>query len=176
MVHAQRGYRLAQQDIVRHRRISSPPPRAGISFPHEAKLYIFPMIGKRPATAPSDNDILTALGRYGRREHFPVKQAGYGRTISLYRSRPSHRIGGVNDSPKGNVLLYTTGDGLPGIEVTLVNDTVWLTADQMATLFQRNKSTISRHIRNVFESGELASDSVVAFFATTATDGKWMIS
>ena len=103
---------------------------------------------------------------------FPVKQAGYGRTISLYRRRPSHRIGGVNDSPKGNVLLYTTGDGLPGIEVTLVNDTVWLTADQMATLFQRNKSTISRHIRNVFESGELASDSVVAFFATTATDGK----
>ena len=45
--HAQRGYRLAQQDIVRRRRISSPPPRAGISFPHEAKLFIFPMIGKK---------------------------------------------------------------------------------------------------------------------------------
>ena len=49
---------------------------------------------------------------------------------------------------------------------------MWLTADQMDELFQRNKSTISRHIRNVFESGELKADSVVAFFATTAADGK----
>lgn len=54
----------------------------------------------------------------------------------------------------------------------LSGDTVWLTADQLAELFQRNKSTISRHIRNVLESGELRQDSVVAFFATTATDGK----
>ena len=89
----------------------------------------------------------------------------------MYRRRPSHRIGGVNDSPKGNVLLYTTGDGLPGIEVTLVNDTVWLTADQIATLFQRNKSTISRHIKNVFESGELEESSTVAFFATVQCEG-----
>ena len=58
------------------------------------------------------------------------------------------------------------------IEVTLANDTVWLTADQIAELFQRNKSTISRHIKNVFESGELKPDSVVAKNATTAYDGK----
>ena len=58
------------------------------------------------------------------------------------------------------------------IEVTLTNDTVWLTADQMAELFQRNKSTISRHIKNVFESGELKQDSVVAKNATTESDGK----
>ena len=68
-------------------------------------------------------------------------------------------------------MLYTTGDGIPGIEVTLVNDTVWLTADQMATLFQRNKSTISRHIKNVFESGELEESSTVAFFATVQREG-----
>ena len=54
--------------------------------------------------------------------------------------------------------------------MTLVDDNVWLTADQMATLFQRNKSTISRHIKSIFESGELEPDSVVAFFATTAVD------
>ena len=77
----------------------------------------------------------------------------------------------MNDSPKGNVLLYTTGDGLPGIEVTLVNDTVWLTADQMATLFQRNKSTISRHINNIYTSGELEEASTVAFFATVQREG-----
>ena len=72
---------------------------------------------------------------------------------------------------KGNILLYQTEDGLTKIEVTLVDDNVWLTADQMAELFQRNKSTISRHIRNVFESGELKPEVVVAFFATTTQHG-----
>ena len=73
---------------------------------------------------------------------------------------------------KGQILLYQSADGDSKIEVRLENDTVWLTADQMAELFQRNKSTISRHIRNVLEDGELEESSVVAFFATTATDGK----
>ena len=75
-------------------------------------------------------------------------------------------------TPQGNIILYQTEDGQSRIDVTLSGDTVWLTADQMAELFQRNKSTISRHIRNAFESGELNPDSVVAFFATTASDGK----
>lgn len=72
---------------------------------------------------------------------------------------------------KGNIILYQTPDGQSKIEVTLSGDTVWLTADQMAELFQRNKSTISRHIRNVFEEGELQTDMVVAFFATTTQHG-----
>lgn len=55
----------------------------------------------------------------------------------------------------GEILLYQTSDGSSRIEVTLVNETVWLSLDQMAELFQRNKSTISRHIKNIFESGEL---------------------
>ena len=76
----------------------------------------------------------------------------------------------MND--KGNIILYTTPDGEAKIEVTLQNETVWLTLDQMAELFQRNKSTISRHIKNIFETGELVEDSVVAKNATTATDGK----
>ena len=78
----------------------------------------------------------------------------------------------TDGTPQGNIILYQTEDGQSRIDVTLSDDTVWLTADQMAELFQRNKSTISRHIRNVFESGELKPDSVVAFFATTAADGK----
>ena len=73
---------------------------------------------------------------------------------------------------KGEILLYVTPDGQTKIDVTLVNETVWLTLDQMATLFQRNKSTVSRHIKDAFESGELEKKSVVAFFATTAADGK----
>lgn len=77
-----------------------------------------------------------------------------------------------SEFPKGNILLYQTQDGETKIEVTLSQDTVWLTADQMAELFQRNKSTISRHIKNVLESGELEENSVVAKNATTASDGK----
>ncbi|WP_299230106.1 virulence RhuM family protein [uncultured Bacteroides sp.] len=71
----------------------------------------------------------------------------------------------------GNIILYQTEDGKSRIEVTLCNDTVWLTADQMAELFQRNKSTISRHIKNVFDDGELNQDSTVAFFATVQNEG-----
>lgn len=73
---------------------------------------------------------------------------------------------------KGQIILYQTPDGDSKIEVRLENDTVWLSADQMAELFQRNKSTISRHIKSVLEDGELEESSVVAFFATTAADGK----
>ena len=78
----------------------------------------------------------------------------------------------MEHADKGQIILYQTQDGESKIEVTLANETVWLSADQMAELFQRNKSTISRHIKNVFEEDELSQDSVVAFYATTASDGK----
>ncbi len=74
--------------------------------------------------------------------------------------------------PNSNILMYTTEDGLTKIEATFENDTVWLSIDQMAELFQRDKSTISRHIKNIFEEGELNRNAVVANFATTASDGK----
>ena len=77
----------------------------------------------------------------------------------------------MESNNKGNILLYQTEDGQSKIEVTLNNNTVWLTADQMAELFQRNKSTISRHIKNVFDDGELKQEVVVAFFATTTQHG-----
>ena len=68
--------------------------------------------------------------------------------------------------------MYTTEDGVTKVEVTFDNDTVWLSLDQIADLFQRNKSTISRHIKNIFLEGELSRNSVVAKFATTGSDGK----
>ncbi|MFZ7223105.1 virulence RhuM family protein [Avibacterium avium] len=70
------------------------------------------------------------------------------------------------------MILYTAADGGIQIKVTLEDETVWLTLDQMAQLFGRDKSTVSRHIKNIFEEGELQRDSVVANFATTASDGK----
>ena len=71
----------------------------------------------------------------------------------------------------GQIILFQTQGGETKIEVRLSNETVWLTADQMAELFQRNKSTISRHIKNVFESGELDPNVVVAKYATTTQHG-----
>ena len=78
----------------------------------------------------------------------------------------------MNDKPNSSIIMYTTDDGITKVEATVDNETVWLSIDQMAELFQRDKSTISRHIKNVFTDGELGRDSVVANFATTATDGK----
>ena len=72
----------------------------------------------------------------------------------------------------GELILYQTEDGLTKINVNMRNETVWLSLDQMAELFGRDKSTISRHIKNVFSEGELDRNSVVANFATTAADGK----
>ena len=73
---------------------------------------------------------------------------------------------------KADMIIYTTEDGLTKVETTFDGDTVWLSIDQMAELFQRDKSTISRHIKNIFTEGELQRDSVVAKFATTAADRK----
>lgn len=76
----------------------------------------------------------------------------------------------MND--RGEIVIYQTQDGLAKLDVILEGETVWITQDQMTELFQRDKSTISRHIKNIFEDGELEEKSVVAFFATTASDGK----
>lgn len=73
---------------------------------------------------------------------------------------------------RGEIIIYQTEDGLTKINVNLQNETVWLSLDQMAELFQRDKSTISRHIKNIFNEGELSKNSVVANYATIASDGK----
>lgn len=73
---------------------------------------------------------------------------------------------------QNNILIYTTLDGKKKLEVNLKDETLWLSLDQIAELFQRNKSTISRHIKNIFAEGELDAKSVVAKFATTASDRK----
>ena len=79
----------------------------------------------------------------------------------------------MNDS---NIIMYTTEDGLTKIEVTFDEDTVWLSLDQMAELFQRDKSTISRHIKNIFTEGELRQNSTVAKFATVQMEGSRSVS
>ena len=73
---------------------------------------------------------------------------------------------------ENNIIIFKTEDEQIKVDVRFYEESVWLTIDQMAELFERNKSTISRHISNIFSEGELERNSVVAKFATTASDGK----
>ena len=66
-----------------------------------------------------------------------------------------------------DIVIYQTEDGLIKIDVRVANETVWLSLDEISELFQRNKSTISRHIKNIFQEGELEKEVVVAKYATT---------
>jgi prophage maintenance system killer protein len=72
----------------------------------------------------------------------------------------------------GEIIIYQTEDGQAKLDVRLEQETIWLSLDQIAVLFGRDKSVISRHLNNVFKSQELLRDSVVAKNATTASDGK----
>ena len=74
--------------------------------------------------------------------------------------------------PSGEFLLYQTEDGRSRIECRLRDETLWLSLNQISELFDRDKSVMSKHLKNIFEEGELARDSVVAQNATTAADGK----
>jgi prophage maintenance system killer protein len=73
---------------------------------------------------------------------------------------------------QNQVVIYTAGDGTLQVDVRLRDQSLWLSLDQISTLFGRDKSVISRHIKNIFKTAELSQDSVVANFATTAADGK----
>ena len=73
---------------------------------------------------------------------------------------------------ENNIVIFKTEDNQIAVDVRFYDESVWLTLDQMATLFDRDKSTISRHIKNIFTEGELVRNAVVANFATTASDGK----
>ena len=73
---------------------------------------------------------------------------------------------------KSQIIIYQTKDGLTKIETRLEDETVWLTQAQLCELFQKSKSSISEHIKHIFEEGELNEFSVVRNFRTTANDGK----
>jgi DNA ligase (NAD+) len=72
----------------------------------------------------------------------------------------------------GEIVFYKAEDGESSFEVRLYEESVWLSLNQMVELFGRDKSVISRHLNNIFKSGELKRDAVVAKNATTAADGK----
>lgn len=74
--------------------------------------------------------------------------------------------------PGGEVVLYSAPDGTVRLDVRFEKESVWLTQKEMSVLFATERSVITKHLRNIFSSGELERNSVSAFFAHTAPDGK----
>lgn len=72
----------------------------------------------------------------------------------------------MNESNLSEIVLFESSDGTVSLDVQTDRETVWLSLNQIASLFDRDKSTISRHIKNVYEEGELDESSTVALFAT----------
>ncbi|MDD4997161.1 MAG: hypothetical protein PHI99_03365 [Syntrophales bacterium] len=85
--------------------------------------------------------------------------------------RKSNLMLAAGDS-SGEIILYTVPDGAVNLDVKLEKETVWLTQKQMSELFDTERSVITKHLRNIFNTGELLRDSVCAKFAQTAADGK----
>ena len=77
--------------------------------------------------------------------------------------------------PNSEIILYQTEDGRTRVQCRFENETVWLTQAQMADLFQRERSVITKHIRNIFEEGELVEEAVCANYARTAADGNRIV-
>ena len=86
-------------------------------------------------------------------------------------SQSNDALQSIQNSNQNQIIMYRPDDTI-SLNVRLENETVWLSIDMMSELFQRDKSTISRHIKNIFSERELMPISVVANFATTASDGK----
>ena len=78
----------------------------------------------------------------------------------------------MKNNEQSDFIIFKTQDEKIAVDVRFENETVWLTQDQMGMLFDKAKSTISEHIKHIFEEGELDENSVVRKFRTTAADGK----
>lgn len=78
------------------------------------------------------------------------------------------------EETRGEIAIYRAKDGRTRLDVSLQMDTVWLSLNQMAALFGRDKSAISRHLSNIFATRELDRDSTVAFFCNSST-GRWTL-
>ena len=78
----------------------------------------------------------------------------------------------IMDQNNSQIILYQTADGKTKVEVKMDGETVWLTQDQMAELFEKGRSTVAEHILNAFKERELNEESVCREFRRTGTDGK----
>ena len=92
----------------------------------------------------------------------------------MTKNKPSLRRRVLKEPPAsygGEIVLYQAPDGSVKLDVRLERDTIWLSLNQMALLFERDKSVISRHLRNIYREGELDMESTVAFLQQFKTKG-----
>ncbi|ELM3738403.1 virulence RhuM family protein [Yersinia ruckeri] len=78
----------------------------------------------------------------------------------------------ITQSPAGEFVMFASSDGIVRVECRFESDTLWLSQAMICELYGKAKATISGHIKNIFEDGELEENSVVRFYRTTASDGK----
>ena len=95
-------------------------------------------------------------------------------TAAPMPSRARHSNGAI-EMASTEFLLYQSEDGLARIEVRMVGDDVWLSLTQLTELFGRDKSVISRHIKNIYDEGEVPRNATVAVFATVQAEGSWRL-
>ena len=94
-------------------------------------------------------------------------------TIQIYNNMATHTNQNQLMAPsQGEIILYQTADGRTSIDVKLENETVWLSSEQMASLFERDRTVIQRHIRNIYNEGELTRDTTSAKIAHMGKDGE----
>ena len=100
----------------------------------------------------------------------------------MYREHPTQRApdemnrGTPASHPDCAVVVYEAPDGEARVDVRLDRETVWLTQQQMAEFFGRDRSVVTRHIRNVFREGELAPEATCAKFAQVQSEGGRIVS
>ena len=124
----------------------------------------------------ADATYATAEAEWKAIDALPAALQGVGRSRAngdmKKKERKQQEEPGLVSGGKGEIVIYQPAEGGGRLEVRLEDQTLWLSLNQIAAVFERDKSVISRHLRNVFRDGELDRESVVAFFATTAADGK----
>lgn len=75
-------------------------------------------------------------------------------------------------NPLSDIIMYKRDDGMVNVKILVQNETLWLTQDRMAELFGVQRPAITKHLKNIFESGELEVNSVCSILERTAADGK----
>ena len=118
-----------------------------------------------PEFPPRHSIVLYLKGNFNKK----LVYANFAHTTQWYVIKGKIKKNFMN---KGEIILFQSQDKETNLDVVVENESVWLSQAQMVMLFERDKSVISRHIKNIFEEGELFQNSVVANFATTAADGK----
>ena len=141
----------------------------GISRPNIARLETSE---KNPTVATLEK-VCSALGiEIGAVMEKPAAPVDYGAIMDGYIREQQASLVLEESEDRTDLVLFNSKDGKVTLQVAVDRETVWLTQDQIAQLFDRDKSVVSRHIKNIFSEGELDLPAVVANFATTASDGK----